>query len=166
MYLCFLSGMEEAHCERTEFLSNYPLNLDDIMLIPGSIGRIRPRDSKSPTCKQNKSDCFKLYARQVLNSKQVSCSSFCLFVDDPKVIVANLTVSTRTQLLYKSDVNQTKLHIFNVRTHLFLSCVSVQNANSALQTIPEAAFTQKASLRQKPQDRGCPAADGEEVAHC
>ncbi|XP_008420855.1 ectonucleotide pyrophosphatase/phosphodiesterase family member 2 [Poecilia reticulata] len=42
-------GMEEAHCDRTEFLSNYPLNLDDIMLIPGSIGRIRPRDPKSTT---------------------------------------------------------------------------------------------------------------------
>ncbi|KAF7210747.1 transcript variant X2 [Nothobranchius furzeri] len=44
-------GMEEAHCDRTEFLSSYPLNLDDIMLIPGSIGRIRPRDSRSTTCK-------------------------------------------------------------------------------------------------------------------
>uniref|UniRef100_A0A8C6PSK7 Ectonucleotide pyrophosphatase/phosphodiesterase 2 n=1 Tax=Nothobranchius furzeri TaxID=105023 RepID=A0A8C6PSK7_NOTFU len=42
-------GMEEAHCDRTEFLSSYPLNLDDIMLIPGSIGRIRPRDSRSTT---------------------------------------------------------------------------------------------------------------------
>uniref|UniRef100_A0A3Q2PFP6 Ectonucleotide pyrophosphatase/phosphodiesterase 2 n=1 Tax=Fundulus heteroclitus TaxID=8078 RepID=A0A3Q2PFP6_FUNHE len=42
-------GMEETHCDRTEFLSSYPLNLDDIMLIPGSIGRIRPRDPKSTT---------------------------------------------------------------------------------------------------------------------
>ncbi|MED6243164.1 Ectonucleotide pyrophosphatase/phosphodiesterase member 2, partial [Ameca splendens] len=42
-------GMEETHCDRTEFLSSYPLNLDDIMLIPGSIGRIRPRDAKSTT---------------------------------------------------------------------------------------------------------------------
>ncbi|XP_077446710.1 autotaxin-like isoform X2 [Stigmatopora argus] len=40
-------GMEEAHCDRTEFLSNYPLNIDDITLIPGSLGRIRPRDPKS-----------------------------------------------------------------------------------------------------------------------
>ena len=48
--LC-LSGMEEAHCDRTEFLSNYPLNIDEITLIPGSLGRIRPRDPKSTTCK-------------------------------------------------------------------------------------------------------------------
>ncbi|TKS89197.1 Ectonucleotide pyrophosphatase/phosphodiesterase family member 2 [Collichthys lucidus] len=42
-------GMEEAHCDRTEFLSSYPLNIDEIMLIPGSLGRIRPRDPKSTT---------------------------------------------------------------------------------------------------------------------
>lgn len=42
-------GMEEAHCDRTEFLSSYPLNLDEIHLIPGSLGRIRPRDPKSTT---------------------------------------------------------------------------------------------------------------------
>lgn len=43
--------MEEAHCDRTEFLSSYPLNIDEITLIPGSLGRIRPRDPKSTTCK-------------------------------------------------------------------------------------------------------------------
>uniref|UniRef100_A0A3B4AHA2 ENPP1-3/EXOG-like endonuclease/phosphodiesterase domain-containing protein n=1 Tax=Periophthalmus magnuspinnatus TaxID=409849 RepID=A0A3B4AHA2_9GOBI len=43
-------GMEEAHCDRTEFLISYPLNIDEINLIPGSLGRIRPRDPKSPTC--------------------------------------------------------------------------------------------------------------------
>ncbi|TNM92642.1 hypothetical protein fugu_018044 [Takifugu bimaculatus] len=42
-------GMEEAHCDWTEFLSNYPLNIDEITLIPGSLGRIRPRDPKSTT---------------------------------------------------------------------------------------------------------------------
>ncbi|XP_063755101.1 ectonucleotide pyrophosphatase/phosphodiesterase family member 2-like isoform X1 [Eleginops maclovinus] len=42
-------GMEEAHCDRTEFLSSYPLNIDEIQLIPGSVGRIRPRDPKSST---------------------------------------------------------------------------------------------------------------------
>ncbi|XP_055083885.1 ectonucleotide pyrophosphatase/phosphodiesterase family member 2 isoform X2 [Periophthalmus magnuspinnatus] len=36
-------GMEEAHCERTEFLSNYMSHVDDIILIPGSLGRIRSR---------------------------------------------------------------------------------------------------------------------------
>ncbi|XP_068179616.1 autotaxin isoform X1 [Antennarius striatus] len=36
-------GMEEAHCERTDFLSNYMTNIDDIILIPGSLGRIRSR---------------------------------------------------------------------------------------------------------------------------
>uniref|UniRef100_A0A665UAT1 SMB domain-containing protein n=1 Tax=Echeneis naucrates TaxID=173247 RepID=A0A665UAT1_ECHNA len=43
-------GMEEAHCDRTEFLSSYPLNIDEITLIPGSLGRIRSRDPKSTTC--------------------------------------------------------------------------------------------------------------------
>uniref|UniRef100_A0AAQ6AHM1 SMB domain-containing protein n=1 Tax=Amphiprion ocellaris TaxID=80972 RepID=A0AAQ6AHM1_AMPOC len=33
-------GMEEAHCDRTEFLSNYMTSVDDIILIPGSLGRI------------------------------------------------------------------------------------------------------------------------------
>uniref|UniRef100_A0AAQ6AE41 SMB domain-containing protein n=1 Tax=Amphiprion ocellaris TaxID=80972 RepID=A0AAQ6AE41_AMPOC len=42
-------GMEEAHCDRTEFLSSYPLNIEEITLIPGSLGRIRPRDPKSTT---------------------------------------------------------------------------------------------------------------------
>ncbi|XP_038130790.1 ectonucleotide pyrophosphatase/phosphodiesterase family member 2 isoform X1 [Cyprinodon tularosa] len=36
-------GMEEAHCERTEFLSNYLSTVEDIILIPGSLGRIRSR---------------------------------------------------------------------------------------------------------------------------
>ncbi|XP_077455645.1 autotaxin isoform X5 [Stigmatopora argus] len=36
-------GMEEAHCDQTEFLSNYLTNVDDIILIPGALGRIRPR---------------------------------------------------------------------------------------------------------------------------
>ena len=34
-----------------EFLSSYPLNIDEITLIPGSLGRIRARDPKSTTCK-------------------------------------------------------------------------------------------------------------------
>ncbi|CAL8299680.1 unnamed protein product [Lota lota] len=42
-------GMEEAHCDKMEFLSSYPLNIDEISLIPGSLGRIRPRDPKSTT---------------------------------------------------------------------------------------------------------------------
>ncbi|KAA8591253.1 hypothetical protein FQN60_002196 [Etheostoma spectabile] len=69
-------GMEEAHCDRTEFLSSYPLNIEEIMLIPGSLGRIRPRDPKSPaydpkvvvanlTCKMP-SQHFKPYLKQHL----------------------------------------------------------------------------------------------------
>uniref|UniRef100_UPI003AAFB1D1 autotaxin-like n=1 Tax=Centroberyx gerrardi TaxID=166262 RepID=UPI003AAFB1D1 len=42
-------GMEEAHCDRTEFLSSYPLNIDEISLIPGSLGRIRAQDPRSTT---------------------------------------------------------------------------------------------------------------------
>lgn len=42
--------MEEAHCDRTEFLSNYMTNVDDIILIPGSLGRIRSRFPNNPKC--------------------------------------------------------------------------------------------------------------------
>ncbi|XP_036411142.1 ectonucleotide pyrophosphatase/phosphodiesterase family member 2-like [Megalops cyprinoides] len=69
-------GMEEAHCDRTEFLSSYPLNVDDIILIPGSLGRIRsryPNTSKfdpkevvaNLTCKMP-SQHFKPYLKQHL----------------------------------------------------------------------------------------------------
>uniref|UniRef100_A0A8C7KF26 Ectonucleotide pyrophosphatase/phosphodiesterase 2 n=1 Tax=Oncorhynchus kisutch TaxID=8019 RepID=A0A8C7KF26_ONCKI len=64
-------GMEEAHCERTEFLSTYPVNVDEINLIPGSLGRIRARDPKSTTCELH-STCkmptqhFKPYLKQHL----------------------------------------------------------------------------------------------------
>ncbi|XP_066479220.1 ectonucleotide pyrophosphatase/phosphodiesterase family member 2 [Tiliqua scincoides] len=36
-------GMEEATCERTEYLNSYLPNVDDILLIPGTLGRIRPK---------------------------------------------------------------------------------------------------------------------------
>lgn len=44
--------MEEAHCDRTEFLSNYLTNIDDIILIPGSLGRIRSRYPNNPNCER------------------------------------------------------------------------------------------------------------------
>lgn len=46
-----VSGIEDAHCDWKEYLSNYPINISDIMMIYGSLGRIRPRDPKSTTCK-------------------------------------------------------------------------------------------------------------------
>ncbi|XP_072317009.1 autotaxin isoform X2 [Eucyclogobius newberryi] len=69
-------GMEEAHCERTEFLSNYMNHVDDIILIPGSLGRIRSRhpnnvkyDPKAIvanlTCKKGEQH-FKPYLKQHL----------------------------------------------------------------------------------------------------
>ncbi|XP_036791344.1 ectonucleotide pyrophosphatase/phosphodiesterase family member 2 isoform X1 [Oncorhynchus mykiss] len=70
-------GMEEAHCDRTEFLSSYmPATVDDIILIPGSLGRIRSRypnnskyDAKSVianlTCKKTEQH-FKPYLKQHL----------------------------------------------------------------------------------------------------
>uniref|UniRef100_A0A671UDW6 Ectonucleotide pyrophosphatase/phosphodiesterase 2 n=1 Tax=Sparus aurata TaxID=8175 RepID=A0A671UDW6_SPAAU len=62
-------GMEEAHCDRTEFLSNYPLNIDEVTLIPGSLGRIRPHDPKvvvaNLTCKMP-TQHFKPYLKQHL----------------------------------------------------------------------------------------------------
>lgn len=42
-------GMEEAQCERTEFLSNY-MNIDDIILVPGAMGRIRSRYPNNLKC--------------------------------------------------------------------------------------------------------------------
>ncbi|KAG2464970.1 ectonucleotide pyrophosphatase/phosphodiesterase family member 2 [Polypterus senegalus] len=42
-------GMEEASCDRTEYISSFVSYVDDIFLIPGSLGRIRaryPNDSK------------------------------------------------------------------------------------------------------------------------
>uniref|UniRef100_A0A8C6PHM4 Ectonucleotide pyrophosphatase/phosphodiesterase 2 n=1 Tax=Nothobranchius furzeri TaxID=105023 RepID=A0A8C6PHM4_NOTFU len=39
--------LNEAHCDRTEFLSNYLTSVDDITLIPGSLGRIRARHPNS-----------------------------------------------------------------------------------------------------------------------
>uniref|UniRef100_A0A8D3D1L8 SMB domain-containing protein n=1 Tax=Scophthalmus maximus TaxID=52904 RepID=A0A8D3D1L8_SCOMX len=69
-------GMEEAHCDRTEFLSNYMTNVDDIILIPGSLGRIRSRYPNNPkydpkavvanlTCKKAEQH-FKPYLKQHL----------------------------------------------------------------------------------------------------
>ncbi|XP_067836967.1 ectonucleotide pyrophosphatase/phosphodiesterase family member 2 isoform X2 [Heptranchias perlo] len=40
-------GMEDASCEKTEFLSNYLSTVDDIILFPGSLGRIRSRYSNN-----------------------------------------------------------------------------------------------------------------------
>lgn len=93
--LC-LSGMEEAHCDRTEFLSNYPLNIDEVTLIPGSLGRIRPRDPKSTTCKTRLTTTT---TRLMIlkNTRPASFSCLLSFTDDPKVVVANLTVSTTEQ---------------------------------------------------------------------
>uniref|UniRef100_A0A8C5SXJ7 Ectonucleotide pyrophosphatase/phosphodiesterase 2 n=1 Tax=Laticauda laticaudata TaxID=8630 RepID=A0A8C5SXJ7_LATLA len=36
-------GMEDVTCERTEYLSSYLSNVDDITLIPGTLGRIRAK---------------------------------------------------------------------------------------------------------------------------
>uniref|UniRef100_A0A3Q1JXN9 SMB domain-containing protein n=1 Tax=Anabas testudineus TaxID=64144 RepID=A0A3Q1JXN9_ANATE len=69
-------GMEEAHCDRTEFLSTYMTNVDDIILIPGSLGRIRSRYPNNPkydpkavvanlTCKKAEQH-FKPYLKQHL----------------------------------------------------------------------------------------------------
>ncbi|XP_016376212.1 ectonucleotide pyrophosphatase/phosphodiesterase family member 2-like [Sinocyclocheilus rhinocerous] len=40
-------GMEESHCERTEYLSSYGLDVDAITLIPGSSGRIGPKNANT-----------------------------------------------------------------------------------------------------------------------
>lgn len=69
-------GMEEAHCDRTEFLSSYMSNVDDIILVPGALGRIRSRFPNNPkydpksvvanlTCKKPDQH-FKPYLKQHL----------------------------------------------------------------------------------------------------
>lgn len=55
-----LTGMEEAHCDRTEFLSNYMTSVDDIILIPGSLGRIRSRFPNNPKCESERARKQKL----------------------------------------------------------------------------------------------------------
>ncbi|KAK2834147.1 hypothetical protein Q7C36_014848 [Tachysurus vachellii] len=68
-------GMEEAHCDRTEYLSSYGLNVNDFTLIPGSSGRLRSRNQSMPydpkelvanlTCKMPNQH-FKAYLKQHL----------------------------------------------------------------------------------------------------
>lgn len=68
-------GMEEAHCDRTEYLSSYPINVDDFHLIPGTSGRLRPKNRTAPydakeivanlTCKMPNQH-FKPYLKQHL----------------------------------------------------------------------------------------------------
>ncbi|XP_038600978.1 ectonucleotide pyrophosphatase/phosphodiesterase family member 2 isoform X1 [Tachyglossus aculeatus] len=40
-------GMEDVTCERTEFLSSYLTNVDDIILVPGALGRIRSKSNNN-----------------------------------------------------------------------------------------------------------------------
>ncbi|XP_050001180.1 autotaxin [Alexandromys fortis] len=69
-------GMEDVTCDRTEFLSNYLTNVDDITLVPGTLGRIRSKFSNNPkydpkaiianlTCKKPDQH-FKPYMKQHL----------------------------------------------------------------------------------------------------
>ncbi|XP_052388672.1 ectonucleotide pyrophosphatase/phosphodiesterase family member 2 isoform X2 [Carassius gibelio] len=68
-------GMEESHCERTEYLGSYGLDVDAIRLIPGSSGRIGPKNASTPynpkeivanlTCKMPNQH-FKPYLKQHL----------------------------------------------------------------------------------------------------
>ncbi|CAM4641073.1 unnamed protein product [Leuciscus chuanchicus] len=68
-------GMEESHCERTEYLGSYGLDVDAITLTPGSSGRIGPKTANTPynpkeivanlTCKMPNQH-FKPYLKQHL----------------------------------------------------------------------------------------------------
>ncbi|XP_076862144.1 autotaxin isoform X2 [Brachyhypopomus gauderio] len=68
-------GMEEAHCDRTEYLSSYGLKVDNFALIQGTSGRLRPKNISTPydpkeilsnlTCKMP-SQHFKAYLKQHL----------------------------------------------------------------------------------------------------
>ncbi|KAG9281290.1 ectonucleotide pyrophosphatase/phosphodiesterase family member 2-like isoform X1 [Astyanax mexicanus] len=68
-------GMEEAHCDRKEYLSSYGLNTEDFTLIQGSSGRLRPKNRSAQydpkeivanlTCKMPNQH-FKAYLKQHL----------------------------------------------------------------------------------------------------
>ncbi|XP_072266801.1 autotaxin isoform X9 [Pyxicephalus adspersus] len=68
-------GMEEATCERTEFLTSYLNNVDDFIFLPGSLGRLRTKNSvpkhdpkvvvANLTCKKPDQH-FKAYLKQHL----------------------------------------------------------------------------------------------------
>uniref|UniRef100_A0AAY4BY06 SMB domain-containing protein n=1 Tax=Denticeps clupeoides TaxID=299321 RepID=A0AAY4BY06_9TELE len=64
-------GMEEAHCDRTEYLTSYLTNVEELHLVQGSSGRIRPKnlDPKEVvanlTCKMPNQH-FKSYLKQHL----------------------------------------------------------------------------------------------------
>ncbi|XP_018408839.1 PREDICTED: ectonucleotide pyrophosphatase/phosphodiesterase family member 2 [Nanorana parkeri] len=68
-------GMEEATCERTEFLNSYLNNVDDFVFLPGSLGRLRTKNSlpkhdpkvvvANLTCKKPDQH-FKPYLKQYL----------------------------------------------------------------------------------------------------
>lgn len=55
------SGMEEAHCDHTEFLSNY-MSVDDIALIPGTLGRIRARFHSNQKCEGTEKKCVFVFS--------------------------------------------------------------------------------------------------------
>lgn len=67
-----VSGMEEAHCDRTEFLSNYLTTVDDIILVPGSLGRIRSRYPSNPKCEPKENTIFLWFSS--LNFKGIKCT--------------------------------------------------------------------------------------------
>uniref|UniRef100_A0A671Q2U3 Ectonucleotide pyrophosphatase/phosphodiesterase family member 2-like n=1 Tax=Sinocyclocheilus anshuiensis TaxID=1608454 RepID=A0A671Q2U3_9TELE len=88
-------GMEESHCERTEYLSSYGLDVDAITLIPGSSGRIGPKNANTSydpkeivsnlTCKMPNQH-FKPYLKQHLpkrlhyaNNSVCVCVCACVF---------------------------------------------------------------------------------------
>ncbi|XP_073488284.1 autotaxin isoform X1 [Aquarana catesbeiana] len=68
-------GMEEATCERTEFLNSYLNNVDDFIFLPGSLGRLRTKNNlpkhdpkvvvANLTCKKPDQH-FKPYLKQYL----------------------------------------------------------------------------------------------------
>ncbi|CAH2285818.1 ectonucleotide pyrophosphatase phosphodiesterase family member 2 isoform X2 [Pelobates cultripes] len=67
-------GMEETTCDRTEFLNSY-INMDDFILLPGSLGRMRTKNNAAKqdpkavvanlTCKKPEQH-FKAYLKQHL----------------------------------------------------------------------------------------------------
>lgn len=165
--------MEDAHCDRTEFLSSYMSNVDDIILIPGSLGRIRARYPNNSKCNYAKRrEATGNFPGQVFWQDQDSGFKM-IYVT---VIIAIETVISSISRWHKSSSGEPHSeysYIFTPSLLMFqynpgfvtlLTFVVVYKARAALQAVPEAASSQTHSLRQQSPHRGDPPDGGKKMA--
>ncbi|PIO37485.1 hypothetical protein AB205_0000660 [Aquarana catesbeiana] len=106
-------GMEEATCERTEFLNSYLNNVDDFIFLPGSLGRLRTKNNlpKRQCCPNPLGNKKKKKISGTHNTHSNGNK------DDPKVVVANLTCKKPDQHFkpYLKQYLPKRLHYANNR---------------------------------------------------